>query len=166
MILARISLHGQKRQSSTCGVRAGICAHLETTSMAPSPALRRRIDHLLRLLNGQNKRSKFAMLRNGALGLNHRWWSNARTGGNIPVQRSISTMLVPLDGPWLSFEVPRSWVSTLALPCAHRVPSSLSAGSYHAPHDSLTTPERAYRSTPRRQGRPPGRYGRARRRHP
>src|SRR5580658_11365325 len=66
--------------------------------------------------------------------------SNARTGGSGPVQRSISSMLLPVLGPWLSFEVPRSWVSTLALPCAHSAPSSPLAGSYQAPHDSLATP--------------------------
>ena len=46
--------------------------------------------------------------------------TNARTGGSGPVQRSISTMVVAELGPWPSFEVPRSWVSTLALPCAQR----------------------------------------------
>src|SRR5580704_16674429 len=65
---------------------------------------------------------------------------NARTGGNGAVHTSISTMLVPVDGPWLSFDVPRSWVSTLALPCAQMAPSSAPAGSYQAPHDSLATP--------------------------
>src|SRR5580658_6772730 len=65
---------------------------------------------------------------------------NARSGGSGAVHSSISTILVPVDGPWLSFEVPRSWVSTLALPWAHSAPSSPSAGSYQAPHDSLATP--------------------------
>ncbi len=62
--------------------------------------------------------------------------SNARTGGSGPVQRSISTMLLPVLGPWLSFEVPRSWMSTLALPCTHSAPSSSPVELYQAPHDN------------------------------
>src|ERR1700730_18863289 len=65
---------------------------------------------------------------------------NARSGGNGAVHNSISTILVPVDGPWLSFDVPRSWVSTLALPWAHSAPSSAPAGSYQAPQDSFATP--------------------------
>src|SRR5580704_14840316 len=65
---------------------------------------------------------------------------NARSGGKASVHSSISTMLVPVDGPWLSFDVPRSWVSTLALPWAQSAPSSAPAGSYQAPHDSFATP--------------------------
>src|SRR5580700_8641061 len=65
---------------------------------------------------------------------------NARTGGKASVHSSISTMLVPVDGPWLSFDVPRSWVSTLALPWAQMAPSSVPAGSYQAPQESLATP--------------------------
>jgi ABC-type uncharacterized transport system substrate-binding protein len=37
--------------------------------------------------------------------------SKARTGGSGSFQRSISTILVPLLGPWLSFDVPRSCAS-------------------------------------------------------
>src|ERR1700731_615787 len=65
---------------------------------------------------------------------------NARNGGSGSVHSSISTMLVPVDGPWLSFDVPRSWVSTLALPCAHMASSLAPAGSYQAPQESLATP--------------------------
>src|SRR5580704_126400 len=61
---------------------------------------------------------------------------NARSGGSGSVHNSISTMLVPVDGPWLSFDVPRSWVRTLALPWAHNAPS----GSYQAPQESFATP--------------------------
>src|SRR5580704_10822081 len=65
---------------------------------------------------------------------------NARSGGSDSVHNSISTMLVPVDGPWLSFDVPRSWVSTLALPWAQSAPSSAPAGSYQAPQESFATP--------------------------
>jgi hypothetical protein len=87
---------------------------------------------------------------------------NARTGGKASFQRAISTMVEPLDGPWLNFEVPRSWVSILALPWAQIVPSASPAGSYQAPQESLATPGSiASDSTaPARQNRTQSKRGR------
>ena len=65
----------------------------------------------------------------------------ALTGGGS-AQRSTSTSAVAELGPWLNREVPRSRVSTLALPCAQGASSSSLAGSYQAPQDSRTTPGR------------------------
>jgi hypothetical protein len=65
----------------------------------------------------------------------------ALTGGGS-AQRSTSTSALAELGPWLSREVPRSRVSTFALPCAQGASSSSLAGSYQAPQDSRTTPGR------------------------
>jgi hypothetical protein len=61
--------------------------------------------------------------------------TKARTGGAGPVKRSISTSVLAQLGPWLSFDVPWSRVSTLALPCTQTELSSEPNGSYHAPHE-------------------------------
>jgi hypothetical protein len=63
------------------------------------------------------------------------------TGGGS-AQRSTWTSAVAELGPWLSREVPRSRVSTFALPCEQGALSASLAGSYQAPQDSRTTPGR------------------------
>ena len=91
--------------------------------------------------------------------------TKARTGGACPFKRSISTSVLAQLGPWLSFDVPWSRVSTLALPCAQSGSSSGPSGSYQAPHESRSTPGEtvSVRTAPARQA--PRRYRRAPRRH-
>ena len=65
----------------------------------------------------------------------------ALTGGGA-AQRSTCTNAVAELDPWLSRDVRRSRVSTLALPCAQGASSASLDGSYQAPQDSRTTPRR------------------------
>ena len=64
------------------------------------------------------------------LWLRCRRWAAAQTRAPAarPPQRSISTRVLAELGPWLSFEVPWSRVSMLALPCAHSASSSAPPG--------------------------------------